>query len=87
MNLNVREPWEGSGRAPGGFWYDSERVRASVRMANEAHVKCWAAHMVFGMTFSDVWEPYGAQSLRFPLIMCSRALSLDACAMKSSAGE
>ena len=70
----------GPGRAPrwlrgvfwialGGLWDGPGRARAGARMAREAHGRCWAAHGPFGLTFSNVLGPHGAQSLRFPMIL------------------
>ena len=63
------------------------RARGSARMAHEAHGRCWAAHVPFGLTFSHVFGPSDALSLRFPMNLGPRTLSLGACAAKSPKAE
>ena len=56
-------------------------------MAYETHGRCWAAHGPFGLTFSNVFGALVHLDLRFRMNLGPRALSIDACAAKSSTGE
>ena len=69
------------------IWDGPGMVRAGARIAHETHGRCWAAHGPFGLTFSRVFVPSDALSLRFPMNLGPRTLSLGACAVKSSTGE
>ena len=76
-------PQGGPGGRDGRPW----RARGGARLDHEAHGRCWAAHGPFGLTFSYVFVPLDALSLRFPMNLGHRTLSLGACAVKSPKAE
>ena len=73
--------------APGWLWEDPEIALGATGGPWEGRGRGRGGHEQSELTFSNVWRPPAALSLRFPICLGSRTLSHYACAAKPPGRE